>query len=459
MRVFCGVVSLLLCFAMHAQKTMRIYTPQLTPLFDTLYISGPHNGWNAASTADQLTFITEGVYEYRVPKVQDDVFEFVITRGSFDRTEANAQGDSIAPHQAVLSSNEPIEITVEGWTDLKRQHTVTPYVRLLASRFPSPTEARRIWVCLPKDYSSNTTVSYPVWYVQDGQNIFDTRTSYAGEWKWDEAMQEHCAQSIIIGIDNVGSERLNEYAPFPNEQYNTGGGANAYLDWITDEVMPFVNARLRTRTGPTNTTIAGSSMGALVAIWAVLRYPEYFGRAVALSPSLWFNADAILRYVQQEALSSALELFMMGGVSESQHMITDMSDLRSALLAKGLPVAQVAIYTDANGTHSELSWSTQLTDALGWIDGCAVPTHTALALPDVYAWPNPVRSILNVALPEHLLIRKWAIRNQEQREVLNEPNAQAYEVQIDCSMLIPGAYQLLVVGENGKQYLLNIVKE
>ena len=59
--------------------------------------------------------------------------------------------------------------------------------------------------------------SYPVLYMHDGQNLFDPSTSFAGDWGVGSAMDSAARrgiEAIVVGVPNMGAERLNEYSPF-----------------------------------------------------------------------------------------------------------------------------------------------------------------------------------------------------------------------------------------------------
>src|SRR5215469_10076934 len=80
---------------------------------------------------------------------------------------------------------------------------------------------RDVLVYLPPGYRRFSSRRYPVLYLQDGQNVFDAATSFAGvEWGVDETAQRLIHRKlieplIIVAVANIGEERLHEYAPTP----------------------------------------------------------------------------------------------------------------------------------------------------------------------------------------------------------------------------------------------------
>src|SRR5689334_23384391 len=97
------------------------------------------------------------------------------------------------------------------------KHTVSGTVMVLDSVYsPQLDNHRDILVYLPRTYQSSTQ-RYPVLYMHDGQNLFDAATSYAGEWHVDEtleALSDEGIEAIVVGVPNMGVERIHELSPF-----------------------------------------------------------------------------------------------------------------------------------------------------------------------------------------------------------------------------------------------------
>ncbi|OYQ31341.1 hypothetical protein CHU95_19405 [Niveispirillum lacus] len=166
--------------------------------------------------------------------------------------------------------------------------------------FPSALAApRRVDVWLPPGYEGGTA-HFSVLYMHDGQNLFDPASTPFGEWGVDEAMVHLIGEgaakpAIVVGVWNTRS-RSREYLPQkPYEQvpadiraaYEQGGGGPAlsdgYGDFLVRELKPFIDATYRTRTGPADTLIMGSSMGGLISLYTLIRYPDVFGGAGCIS--------------------------------------------------------------------------------------------------------------------------------------------------------------------------------
>ena len=108
---------------------------------------------------------------------------------------------------------------------------------------PYYNEKRRVRVLLPKDYDKEDWATYPVLYMHDGQNIFYSKESFSGySWKIIPTIKQHkeLPKLIIVGIDNSGDNRLNEYAPWMTdvgttpETASSGGDGMAYGEWVVN---------------------------------------------------------------------------------------------------------------------------------------------------------------------------------------------------------------------------------
>ncbi len=165
--------------------------------------------------------------------------------------------------------------------------------------FPSRHVApRHVDVWLPPGYDDTPASRHPVLYMHDGKNLFLPELSFTGiDWGVDEAivtlMQErNFGGAIVVGVWNT-ADRLREYMPQkppPRRwrdrlRWTLGGGiqSDAYLRFLVEELKPFIDGAYRTESGPTHTTIMGSSMGGLISLYALSEYPHVFGGAGCLS--------------------------------------------------------------------------------------------------------------------------------------------------------------------------------
>jgi len=166
--------------------------------------------------------------------------------------------------------------------------------------FPSDHVApRRVDVYLPPGYPSQAP--YNVLYMHDGQNISDDSTSTHGvSWKADSTLFElmrlkEVPPTILVGVWNTKS-RYREYAPMPcftslsdssfvqvTREYGGIPYSDRYLTFLVDELKPLIDSRYKTGKGPNSNSIIGSSMGGLISLYAICRYPNIFGAAGCIS--------------------------------------------------------------------------------------------------------------------------------------------------------------------------------
>ena len=167
----------------------------------------------------------------------------------------------------------------------------------LESRHADP---RRVTVWLPSSYRSNGP-RHAVLYMHDGQNLFDTATGFGGmEWKVDEILdrlirRREVRPTIVVGIWNT-PKRLREYVPSKAFRHlpprymarvrGLYGGdplSDGYLKFIVRELKPRIDREYRVHSDRANTVIMGSSMGALISLYAINEYPQLFGGAGMVS--------------------------------------------------------------------------------------------------------------------------------------------------------------------------------
>ena len=231
---------------------------------------------------------------------------------------------------------------------------------------PQLGRTRRIWIYLPAGYSASKR-RYPVIYMQDGQNLFDEQTSADGEWGVDEILDKFpdSKESIIVGIDHGGNYRITEYDPF-NSTYGQGRG-DAYTDFLTNTLKPYVDSAYRTKSGPRYTTVAGSSMGGLVSMYAVLKYPGVFGNAGIFSPAFWIASPQIFNYAQQQELRRYTRFYFVCGDAESDLMVNDMQKMANIIRAKGESPEQTPIVIIKGASHNEKQWNGDFPGFYQWL--------------------------------------------------------------------------------------------
>ncbi len=230
--------------------------------------------------------------------------------------------------------------------------------------------SRDLLVALPPTYATSER-RYPVVYMQDGQNLFDPATSFAGDWHLGRTMADlaaHGVEAIVVGVPNAGRRRIHEYSPFRDSRHG-GGGGDTYLRFLADTVKPLIDRSFRTHPGREATAIAGSSMGGLISLYALYRFPSVFGAAGVMSPSLWFARRAMLGYVQRSATIPG-RIYLDVGLQEEPTAVADARVLRDILVTAGRePGRDLEYLEDEDGRHAEEAWGRRFARALPFLLG------------------------------------------------------------------------------------------
>jgi predicted alpha/beta superfamily hydrolase len=235
---------------------------------------------------------------------------------------------------------------------------------------PSPQlgNAREILVYLPPNYEKSGR-AFPVIYMQDGQNLFDPATSFAGDWGLLarlDSMVRRGVVPIVVAIPNTGEGRISEYSPFVDSQAG-GGKGDRYLDFVLDTVKPRVDREFRTIPGREGTGIGGSSMGGLISLYGFFRRPEAFGLVASLSPSLWFADRAIFPFVEAAPFVPG-RIYLDIGTEEGSASLTNARRMRELLLARGYREGtDLQWVEDAGAGHHEAAWGRRFKTAIPFL--------------------------------------------------------------------------------------------
>lgn len=166
--------------------------------------------------------------------------------------------------------------------------------------FTALNKTRKLHIYLPDNYYESEE-RYPVMYFFDGHNLFfDQDATYGKSWGLYDFMQSWSKQMIIVGLEcgHEGNERLSEYSPYDiNSDFFGGfveGRGQETMDWIVNEVKPYIDKTYRTYPFRQATGIAGSSMGGLMSIYAAGLYNHIFSKVACLSSAILNELDGDL---------------------------------------------------------------------------------------------------------------------------------------------------------------------
>ncbi|GAC1435899.1 MAG: hypothetical protein NVSMB68_08030 [Thermoanaerobaculia bacterium] len=225
---------------------------------------------------------------------------------------------------------------------------------------------RQITVYLPPSYDGRDGVRYPVLYMHDGQNLFDPQRSFipGQHWRLNEAADEAIAarrasSMIIVGIDNAGPSRIDEYAPTHDPGKDGGGRADDYARFLLEELKPQIDARYRTVADAANTAVGGSSLGGLLSMHLAVKYPHASMRAAVVSPSVWWHDRVILREIEEWSGPDRPRIWLDIGGREGADALWGARALRDQLRRKGWTDENLEYFEDRRADHSERSWASR----------------------------------------------------------------------------------------------------
>ena len=251
--------------------------------------------------------------------------------------------------------------------------------------FPSRTFRNtrflRVWLPPGYDQDENSSRRYPVLYLNDGQNLFEPSTSFTGvEWGVDETADRLIRDRIvppmiIVGIDHAAKDRFREYMPYRSLQpMMLRVQGQRYPNFLIKEVMPFIARNYRVASGPENTGLGGSSLGALISLYTAAVRPGIIGHLLLESPSLWASNRQMIRE-SREIKHWPERIFLATGTAEAgradrdRSMVDDVRELAAIFARAGLGQNRLRLFVDEGATHHESAWARRFPGALTFLFG------------------------------------------------------------------------------------------
>jgi predicted alpha/beta superfamily hydrolase len=246
----------------------------------------------------------------------------------------------------------------------------------ISSRVFGNTRLVRVW--LPPDYDGWGESRYPVLYLNDGQNLFDPATAFAGvHWQVGETATRLIAEKkirplIIVGIDNTKS-RASEYIPYKTKDprvMNPKG--TCYPEFLQTEVMPLIEERYPVLKRPEDTGLGGSSLGGLITLYTHLAAPRMFGRLLIESPSLLVANGKILEECRRfrlwpERMYVAMGTREVGNAEKDAKVVDGVRELEKILREAGLNEERLKVRIEEGAAHNESAWAGRFPEALEFL--------------------------------------------------------------------------------------------
>jgi predicted alpha/beta superfamily hydrolase len=421
--------------------------PANHPFDEDIYIAGDFNTWDPGNQSFKL--LKNDNNTYTITLTGSGTIKFKFTRGNWAKVEKGTNCVELANRSFTYGTNENYTAQIINWADkCGGTHTAQTNVSILKDSFfmPQLNRYRRIWLYLPPDYNSSQK-KYPVLYMHDGQNLFDSFYSFAGEWGIDESLNTLFSQGnsgcIAVGIDNGATQRLNEYSPWKNPSYG-GGEGDLYSRFIVETLKPYIDSNFRTLPDRLNTGIMGSSMGGLISFYAGLKYQDIFSKIGIFSPSFWFSPECYT-FAGQTLKKSDMKMFFLAGGQEAG-VAQDCETIMSTLKSSGYNDEEMILREVASGQHSEWFWKQEFPVAYLWMFPSTVKTEE-IKKNDIRVYPNPVNNLIYIE-HENATSKEADIYNIYGNKIKTIELKKEY-TEIKIKDIPAGLYYLMIKEKNG----------
>lgn len=253
--------------------------------------------------------------------------------------------------------------------------------------FSGSLPRRTLYVYLPRGYDQHAERQYPVLYMHDGQNCFESfvQDSFSGSWRADQVAdrlirQGQMAECLIVGVSNGGAQRLAEYLPpystlhLPPENEEEAdfppvhGRAHETAAYYAEEVAPFIERYYRVKQGRNHRATCGSSMGGLFAMYLAWEQTAFARHHAVLSPSFWISEqEGRLETIERlrDGRGRDIRLWLDSGTSDNGESgddgLADTEQARDVLLAHGYALGpDFQYFRDEGAIHHEGAWAERL---------------------------------------------------------------------------------------------------
>lgn len=238
-----------------------------------------------------------------------------------------------------------------------------------------------LWIHTP--FQGAPCREFPVLYMYDGDVIFREGPAGFDFELYDQAYCDYLPQVIIVGIGPPKDrwQRTAEFSPYTKAFETHGadfeplvlGRGELLLDFVIQELKPWVDQAYPTLSDREYTAIGGMSSGALNATYAILRHSDVFSRALLHSPAYNLWLPELLHTAQDAGLEKIRYCYMDIGTEDTTRMSAKEQTMRSALrmreelLLRGLDDSHFRFFVIPDGKHSPATWRWTFPDALRWV--------------------------------------------------------------------------------------------
>jgi enterochelin esterase-like enzyme len=333
-----------------------------------LYITGNHQNlgeWNPGKV--KLQRRDGNHWTIKISLEKGFPLEFKFTRGTWQTEEVAKNGKIPSNHFLKAKKDTTLVFMLDHWKDefhYPPAGHITGTLRYHRGMKGPGLKPRDIIIWLPPDYEKEKKKRYPVFYMQDGRNLFDPNTSFADvDWHMDEIADSLiCSRQIqpfiIVGIDST---------PNRSKEYEPGPLCEAYMDFVIHNLKPFIDKNYRTKPDAKNTAVGGSSAGALVSFMLAWQHPEVFAKVACLSPAFKIEKIDYITPVRNYAgKRKNIKLYIdSGGAGLDSHFLPGIREMVSVLKEKGFKENKnLYVFYDLTAEHNEAAWSKRIATPL-----------------------------------------------------------------------------------------------
>ncbi|WP_010268770.1 alpha/beta hydrolase [Paenibacillus senegalensis] len=236
------------------------------------------------------------------------------------------------------------------------------------------TGERDLHIYVPPSYEQSRQQRYPVVYVHDqGELVMGCFNTLEHLF-----LSRQLPELIFVGI---GTEnRIDDYTPWPAEALmesapSFGGKGRDYLQELTEQIKPEIDARYRTLVEREHTALLGCSLGGLISVYAAYEYADRFGNIGAISASFWY--EGMLDFIQTRSLPPLQpKLYSYVGLLEGvyktnlqKNMVPNTMAVHEHWKKQGWAKERLKLEVHPQGTHDHHFFIQQFLSALHWFFG------------------------------------------------------------------------------------------
>ena len=362
-KIFFALFTVSSIFAQTDSATVefKVFTKSFK-IGEEVFVAGNHyklGKWNPGYAI--LNQINDSAFSKKFTFPVSSIIEFKFTKGSWATEALNEDKTVQSDHRLKVERDTTLLFSISSWKDeinVEVTGQITgdvEYVKDFKTRIELLPRDLIVW--LPPGYYKNTQERYPVLYMNDGQNVFDPTTSFLGvDWQIDETADSLIRKNIIEPIIIVGI--TNTYNR--NVEYSENDTGYAYIDFLINDVKPFIDAKYRTKPEKENTAVAGSSMGGLISFMITWEHPEVFAKAACLSPALKIDKyDYVDNVDSYEGDKKDFLIYIdNGSVGLEDSLQTGIDEMLMKLKEKGYEKDKDYVWFKVeDAAHTEADWA------------------------------------------------------------------------------------------------------